>query len=66
MQDIIIKNGKVLFFEENNVVIKNKEILIQAGKIAKIQDKIEKNDAYLLNANDCIVMPGLINTHAHI
>ncbi|MCI9177858.1 MAG: amidohydrolase family protein [Clostridia bacterium] len=66
MQDIIIKNGKVLFFEANNVVIKNKEILIQEGKIAKIQDKIEKNDAYLLNANNCIVMPGLINTHAHI
>ncbi len=67
MQDLLIKNGKVLLFENNDVVIKNKDILVKNGKIEKVEDKIQENlSVYEIDAKECIVMPGLINTHAHI
>ena len=67
MQNLLIKNGKVLLFENDDIIIKSKEILVQEGKITKIADKIEEcQNAYPIDAKDCIVMPGLINTHAHI
>lgn len=69
MQDLLIKNGKALFFKENDVVLNKKDILIKNGKIAKIEDKItekEIENLKIIDATDKIVMPGLINTHAHI
>lgn len=69
MQNLLIKNGKVLLFSENDVLIKEKDILVEKGKITKISDKIEEsevNNAYVIDAKNHIVMPGLINTHAHI
>lgn len=71
MQDLLIKNGKVLLFNENDVVIENKDILVQDGKIAKIEKSgsnfdIAKDNIKIIDASNCVVMPGLINTHAHI
>lgn len=66
MQDLLIKNGKVLLFKNNDVVIENKDILVHNGKIQKIENNINYEDAYVIDAKNKIVMPGLINTHAHI
>ncbi len=80
MQSLLIKNGKVLLFKNDDVIIEPKDILIQNGKIAKIENRITEDDIsenitesnansekiYTINAKGTIVMPGLINTHAHI
>lgn len=68
MSNILIKNAKVMLFENEDVVIEKKDILIEEGKIKKIADQIdEKNEEiYVIDAKNHIVMPGLINTHAHI
>ena len=66
MQNLLIKNGKVLLFKNDDVVIENKDILIQNGKIEKIENNIDYENAYVINAKNQIVMPGLINMHAHI
>ncbi|MCI9246415.1 MAG: amidohydrolase [Clostridia bacterium] len=67
MQDLLIKNGKVLRFKESDVVIEKKDILVKEGKIVQIQENIEeKRDMKVIDATKRIVMPGLINTHAHI
>lgn len=69
MQNLLIKNAKVLLFKDNDVVIEPKEILVQNGKIEKIEEKLNEEEygqAYVINAQECIAMPGLINTHAHI
>lgn len=69
MQDLLIKNGNVLLFKDDNILIQNKDILVKDGKIAKIEDEISENlnqNIKVIDAKDHIVMPGLINTHAHI
>ncbi len=73
MSDYLLKNGKVLLFQPNkdkiDVTIEEKEILVQKGKIVKIETIIEKNqypNAEVIDATNCVIMPGLINTHAHI
>lgn len=67
MQDLLIKNGKVLLFKDNDVKIEKRDILIENGKITQIEEKIEERKGIKkIEAIDHIVMPGLINTHAHI
>ena len=38
---MVIKNGKVILFKNNDVIIKKSDIQIEEGKIAKIQEQIE-------------------------
>lgn len=66
MNKILIKNGKVLLLKNEDIVIENKDILIENGKIVKIERNIQDNADKVIDAQNHIVMPGLINTHAHI
>lgn len=66
MKTLLIKNGKVLLFKNNDVVIEQKDVLIENGKITKIEENIDLKAEKIINAKNHIVMPGLINTHAHI
>lgn len=66
MNKILIKNGKVLLLKNDDIVIENKDILIENGKIVKIEINIQDNADKIIDAQNHIVMPGLINTHAHI
>lgn len=66
MNKILIKNGKVLLLKNEDIVIENKDILIENGKIVKIEINIQDNADKIIDAQNHIVMPGLINTHAHI
>ena len=67
MQDLLIKDGKVLLFKDDDVEIEKKDILVKNGKIVQIEEKInDENNVKVIEAKENIVMPGLINTHAHI
>ena len=85
MEEVLIKNGNVLLFENNDVVIKKINVFIKNGKIEKIFLDDEKSKIYeeynisvsegkdnnlknlhIIDATNKIVMPGLINVHAHI
>lgn len=72
MNKIIIKNGNVLLFEKqpNNTlktIIKNTDILIEDEKISKIDNNISDLDANkIIDATNKVVMPGLVNMHAHV
>lgn len=84
MEEVLIKNGNVLLFENNDVIIKKLNIFIKNGKIEKLFSNEEKDKVYkeynieisesdntlknthIIDATNKIVMPGLINVHAHI
>lgn len=64
---MLIKNGQVLLYKNDDVVIRKLDIKIEDGKIIKIAENIAENlNERIINAKGNIVMPGLINTHAHI
>lgn len=65
---ICIKNGTVISMDETREKIEyNVDILIENNKIVKIDKNIEDKDIdKWIDATNKVVMPGLINTHAHV
>lgn len=64
---MIIKNGQVVLFDKDDVIVKEVDLQIENGKIAKIEkDIMPKENEYVIDAKNKVVMPGLINTHCHI
>ena len=58
---ILIKNGNIVI---NNQLVK-KDILIENNIIKQIEDHIEY-DCEVLNASNCLVMPGAVDVHVHL
>ena len=67
MSKILIKNANLISMSENKEkIIEGIDILIENNLIKKIEKKIQENPEKIIDATGKIVMPGLINTHAHI
>jgi len=66
--NILIKDARVLLYNENKFYIKETSILIKEDKIFKIGEIDETlcNDCEIIDGNHKLVMPGLINTHSHL
>lgn len=64
---MLIKNGKVVIFENDDVKVKDLDIRIKGKLIHEMDENLEPEaNEKVLDATDKVVMPGLINTHAHI
>lgn len=70
MKNLLIQNGSVLLFSEDNsdLTFVRKDLLVSDGKIQKIEDSISEKpeDCFVLDASGMAVLPGLINTHTHL
>ena len=68
--DRLIVGGTVLTMEPDTEPIKNGAVAIADGTIAAVgpaEELLELAQAGdVLNAGNCLVMPGLINTHSHL
>ncbi len=66
--NIIIKNGTLVTMNGKRDIVKNGVIVIQGNKIIGVgnEELLEKYSAYkVIDAENGIVMPGMINTHTH-
>ena len=66
---IIIKNGTVLTMNENREVLENGVVVIKDNKIISVGDEelLKRYSAKkVIDAENGIVMPGMINTHTHV
>lgn len=65
--NILIKNCNLISMsDEREKLEENIDILIKNGKIDKVNRNIEEKVDKVIEASGKIVMPGLINTHAHV
>lgn len=60
---LLIKHGRLI--DPASKTDEEFDILIEDGKITKIDKNIKKDDAQIINAKDCIVVPGLVDMHVH-
>ncbi len=66
--NIIIKNGTILTMNEQREILENGVIVIKNNKIISVgsEELLGKYSASkVIDAEDGIVMPGMINTHTH-
>lgn len=64
---ILIKNANLISMSSKRPQIEEGiDILIKDNKIVKIDKNISEEVEKLIDATDKVVMPGLINTHAHV
>ncbi len=66
MTEILLRRAPtVLTMDDNNRELQNSDILIRDGVIADIGDDLATTGE-TLDAQDCVVTPGLVNTHHHL
>lgn len=65
--DLLIKNATIVTVNHNREVIENGSILIHNGIIKDIikTDVSNIEASEIIDGQDCIVMPGWVNTHTH-
>ena len=61
MNNIIIKNGTIVTAENDF----QGDIEIRDGKIFRIGLQLEQNDAQIINAENKLILPGIIDSHVH-
>jgi 5-methylthioadenosine/S-adenosylhomocysteine deaminase len=66
--DILIKNGFIATMDAGRTVYRPGSIYITDGRIAEIGHKVDapSNPAHVIDAERKLVMPGFVNTHAHL
>ena len=60
---MLIKNGRVIDPASNTDDIR--DILVEDGVIAEVAKDIDKAADTVIDAKDCMVMPGLVDLHVH-
>ena len=66
MSRTLIKNGFVVSVDDAIGNVANCDVLVEGEKIVEISPGIEAADAEVVDATDCIVMPGFVDGHKHI
>src|ERR1700730_8191586 len=65
MARTLIKSGTVVTMDEHVPDLPRGDVLVEDGRIAAIGAEIDAADAEIIDAAQCIVMPGLVNAHLH-
>jgi cytosine/adenosine deaminase-related metal-dependent hydrolase len=65
MPQTLISGGSVLTMDVGIPDLSRGDVLIRGDRIAAIGDKLNAEDAMLIDASGMVVMPGLVNAHMH-
>ena len=66
MIDLLIKNGAVITMDKDRRVIEGGDVAIDGGKILEVGKSLTYEAKKVLDADGCVVCPGLINGHSHV
>ena len=66
--DLIVKGGTIITMDPRAPELENHSLAVKDGKIAAIYPSSEDlwSAPEILDASDCLLIPGLINTHSHL
>ncbi len=64
MKPLLIKNGRVV--DPASGLDDRRDLLVEDGQIAALDNKIEKPEAEILDATDLVIAPGFIDLHTHL
>jgi len=66
--DLIVKGGTIITMDPAAPELENHSLAVKDGKIAAIYPSSETfwSAPEILDASDCLLIPGLINTHSHL
>lgn len=65
MQDMLIKNATV-WTSEKDGILKNTDVLVKGGKIAKIGKNLNAGGAKVIDGTGKHLTPGIVDEHSHI
>lgn len=64
MYDLLIKNGTVI--DPAQQLFRKADLVVQDGKIACLGELSQEKASQTIDASGCLVVPGLIDIHAHL
>ncbi len=64
-QKILIRQGIVITMSEDSSDLTPGDVLIDGDRIAAVDHRIDAPDAFVIDAKNMIVIPGMIDTHRH-
>ena len=67
MRAAILRGARaILTMDDNNRVLAGEDVLIRGGVIDAIGPNLYDDDAEFFHVEDCVLTPGLVNTHHHL
>lgn len=66
MIDLLVKASAIITMDPDHRQILDGEIAVDGGKIIKIGNDLNLPARKVIDATNCVVLPGLINNHTHV
>jgi 5-methylthioadenosine/S-adenosylhomocysteine deaminase len=62
---VLIRGGHVLTMDPAIGDVYGGDVLLEGDRVAAVAARVDAGDAEVIDASDCIVMPGFIDSHRH-
>lgn len=66
MTRTLLQGGTVITMDPDHGILERGDVLIEDDRIAAVGEDLDGSGADVVDATDRIVMPGLVNSHAHL